>query len=249
MLPTEAQARACIDAYHLWLNCWHFLIDGPTFEAEVDAFFAARRDLKPGSDDLGQTDPQWLAVFFAACGLGAGLLVPERATEVGWSTSAEREQASEEWLGAALRSVVGGGIFSTPTLAGVRALCLLTYRRPPDSLETTMWILSVAVTIANRLNLVSVCGTPLDRDVADSLPLQLCEPSAFFTEQQRNARRSLAWCLAEHDWSTGCLYGKSWNILDGEWAVPLPQAAQTDHFCSRLLRNRAAGRSTGDRLP
>lgn len=77
-------------------------------------------------------------------------------------------------------------------------------------------------------------------------------------EADRDARRSLAWSLADVDWIEGPLYGKSWHFLDGrsspssasDHADSVPQARCAASRCLATHRPSTSGSlrcSTGTR--
>lgn len=76
------------------------------------------------------------------------------ANEVSMSGAA-RVSAARDWRNASFGSIATSSVFSAPDLNTVRALCLLLYRRPPENLDSSFWILCAAVSVAGQLDLVS----------------------------------------------------------------------------------------------
>ncbi|KAA1120099.1 hypothetical protein PGT21_037153 [Puccinia graminis f. sp. tritici] len=156
-IPETKQAEQCLEAYHQSCGWIHRLFHWPSFCAKASQMLSRKHRLSY----CNQPDIHWLAMLFAACGLGlwaAHSTDPEQSQENGLPrTKQGQRRLALSWLRCASSALVLGQHDQDPSLDSLRAmsllLCFPLYFSDDPSMEGAMEMIMQTIHLARQLNL------------------------------------------------------------------------------------------------
>jgi len=213
-IPQPNQVEECLAGYYQSCGWIHRLLHWPSFRVKVSQMLSRENRLSY----CNQSDIHWLAVLFAACGLGlwAGdLFHLEQYQDTGLpqKTSARRRLALS-WLRCATSALVLGNYDQEPSLDSLRTtsllLCFPLYFSDEPSMDGAMELIMQTINLARQLKL------DVDPDDLPGFRLK--------SEMAKDERRRLMVAILCQEFQLGGLFCKKWYFEPpSQFALKMPK--------------------------
>ncbi|KNE98354.1 hypothetical protein PSTG_08430 [Puccinia striiformis f. sp. tritici PST-78] len=212
-IPNLNQAKRCLKSYQQSCGWIHRLLP-PSFCAKVSQMLARKHRLSY----CNRPDLHWLAVLFAACGLGlwAGEIPVEQDHDIELPrTKLGQRRLALIWLRCASSALVLGQYEQDPSLDSLRAMSLLlsaplfVFKDNP-TMEGAMELIMQTINLARHLNL------DVDPDYLPYCRLQ--------SEMEKDERRRFMIAILCQEFQLGGLFcKKSFFELPSRFTLKMPQ--------------------------
>ncbi|OAV90452.1 hypothetical protein PTTG_28328 [Puccinia triticina 1-1 BBBD Race 1] len=216
-IPNASQAQQCLDSYDKSCGWIHRLLHWPAFRAKAAHMLSRKHRLSY----CNQPDIHWLAVLFAACGLGlwAGDSIDTETCQDLPRTKLGQRRLALRWLRCATSALVLGQYDQDPSLDSLRTmsllLCFPLYFSDDPSMEGAMELIMQTISLARQLN--------LDVD-PDDLPYWRLK-----SETAKDERRRFMVAILCQEFQLGGLFCKKWYFESpSQFALKMPNHLPDD---------------------